>query len=372
MRILSVIHRDKPSNNDSMQAATRGWRRYCQTVVKRPRTRVGTGHRVARMDELPGGIRRVTMPLPTRPGHVHCVPAPRSTTAGCSSTPGSACPDARERWAAELARARRRRSDAIFVTHFHPDHVGAARRRRRADRRAGRCRGALDYAQCERVWGGDGLVRACSPTGSAVTACPTDVTEELIEQGASTGRSSASPATPTLVDAGDSVDGWEVVAAPGPRRRPADAAHGRRARSPADHLLDADHADGRALAGEPARSARRLPRLAASGRSSSRPRSRYRGHGEPIDDPVGRARELDRAPRRAARPTAAALGARAAQRATRSRSRSSATISTPAARRFAVAETLSHLERLVREGGPSGTSRSRTGTSPASPILPPQ
>ena len=76
------------------------------------------------MDELAGGIRRVTLPLPTRPGHVHAYLLPGDDGWTLVDT-GLGLPDARERWAAELdglpgpvAR--------IFVTHFHPDHVGAA------------------------------------------------------------------------------------------------------------------------------------------------------------------------------------------------------------------------------------------------------
>ena len=76
------------------------------------------------------------------------------------------------------------------------------------------------------------------------------------------------------------------------------------------------------------------------------------GHGEPIADPAGRARALiaHHAERLAA--TAAALGGEP---------QSGYEVSfplfgddlKPAARRFAVAETLSHLERLVPRAGPA-------------------
>ena len=74
------------------------------------------------------------------------------------------------------------------------------------------------------------------------------------------------------------------------------------------------------------------------------------GHGEPIADPVGRARQLIAHHESGSRRRPRRLGP-SRRAATRSRSRSSATTSRPAARRFAVAETLSHLERLVLEGG---------------------
>ena len=60
----------------------------------------------------------------------------------------------------------------IFVTHFHPDHVGAA-----ADvaelTGAPVHQGELDYAQCELVWGNAELAASGSPTGSARTASRT-------------------------------------------------------------------------------------------------------------------------------------------------------------------------------------------------------
>jgi glyoxylase-like metal-dependent hydrolase (beta-lactamase superfamily II) len=79
------------------------------------------------------------------------------------------------------------------------------------------------------------------------------------------------------------------------------------------------------------------------------PRLALPGHGEPIADPAGRARALIAHHRERLDATAAALAREP---------RTAFTVSLtlfgdelkPAARRFAVAETLSHLERLVREG----------------------
>ena len=103
------------------------------------------------MDELDGGIRRVTLPLPTRPGHVHAYLLPGDDGwivvdtgvghAGREGAPGA--PSSSEAGGPVAA---------IFVTHFHPDHVGAA-----ADLHeltgAPVYQGTLDYAQCELVWG---------------------------------------------------------------------------------------------------------------------------------------------------------------------------------------------------------------------------
>ena len=74
--------------------------------------------------ELPFGIRRITTPLPTRPGHVHSYLLPGEGGWIVVDT-GVGLPEAKALWRAELERAGGRVA-AIFVTHFHPDHVGAA------------------------------------------------------------------------------------------------------------------------------------------------------------------------------------------------------------------------------------------------------
>ena len=103
------------------------------------------------MDELDGGIRRVTLPLPTRPGHVHSYLLPGEDGWTIVDT-GLGLPDAKERWAGELA-GLPGPVTRIVVTHFHPDHVGAA-----ADlvelTGAPVSQGRVDYEQCRLVWGG--------------------------------------------------------------------------------------------------------------------------------------------------------------------------------------------------------------------------
>src|SRR6516162_10265546 len=131
------------------------------------------------MEELGGGIRRVTLPLPTRPGHVHAYLLPGDEGWTLVDT-GIGLPDARERWRDELALAGGTVA-RVFVTHFHPDHVGAA-----ADLHeltgAPVLQGVLDYAQCELVWGNpawsERLVNWFQLHG-----VPNDVTAELVGQG---------------------------------------------------------------------------------------------------------------------------------------------------------------------------------------------
>ena len=131
------------------------------------------------MDELAGGIRRVTLPLPTRPGHVHAYVLPGADGWTVVDT-GLGLPDARERWAKELegipGDVRR-----IVVTHFHPDHVGAAAGPGGADRR-GRAAGPPRLRAVRARLGRDDwapvLVDWFRRHG-----VPDDVIAELIEQG---------------------------------------------------------------------------------------------------------------------------------------------------------------------------------------------
>ena len=98
--------------------------------------------------EVEPGIRRLTLPLPSGPRHVHCYFLRGAdgwtlvdTGLGLMATP----------WEAILGEL-----DGpvvrIFITHMHPDHVGGASEAAAATG-APVMQGRLDYAQCERVWG---------------------------------------------------------------------------------------------------------------------------------------------------------------------------------------------------------------------------
>ena len=283
-------------------------------------------------------------PLPTRPGHVHSYLLPGDEGWTLVDT-GLGLPDAKERWTAELDGLPGGITQ-IVVTHFHPDHVGAARDLAELTG-APVAQGRLDYDHCERVWGRDGqpgvLVDWFHRHG-----VPEEETAELIERGSVYRPFVRFQPGPQLLDPGDHVDGWEVVAAPG-------HADGQLMLLRDGVLVAADHLLGRIT-----------PTVGLWPQSSPDPLGDYLqalettialgatfalpGHGDPLDDPAGRARELleHHADRLAA--TAAALDGEP---------RTGYDVSfplfgddlEPSARRFAVAETLSHLERLVREGG---------------------
>ena len=295
------------------------------------------------MDELEGGIRRVTLPLPTRPGHVHCYLLPGEEGWTLVDT-GVGLPDAKETWAAELEHAGGRIA-TVFVTHFHPDHVGAA-----ADLHeltgAPVVQGALDYAQCELVWG--------NPAWSErlvdwfhLHGAPDDVTAELVGQSSVYRPFIRYQPDPVLVYEGEQVDGWDLVGAPG-------HADGQLCLLKDGVLVAADHLLGRitpTVGLWPASRADPLgDYLAALDRTIELdPRIALPGHGELVEDPAGRARELQEHHRLRLEETNAALGAERRTGYQLSFALFGDDLK-PAGRRFAVAETLSHVERLVRQG----------------------
>ena len=294
------------------------------------------------MDELGDGIRRVTLPLPTRPGHVHAYLLPGDDGWTLVDT-GIGTPDAKETWAAELDQAGGRVA-TVFVTHFHPDHVGAA-----ADLHeltgARVVQGALDYAQCELVWGNpawsERLVDWFQLHGA-----PDDVTAELVGQSSVYRPFIRYQRDPILVEAGEHVDGWELIAAPG-------HADGQLCLLRDGVLVAADHLLGRitpTVGLWPASRADPLgDYLGALDRTIElAPRIALPGHGEPIEDPVLRARELQEHHRVRLEEAVAALTAEPQTGYELSFALFGADL--PASgRRFAIAETLSHFERLVQE-----------------------
>ncbi len=294
--------------------------------------------------ELPGGIRRLTVPLPTRPGHVHCylLPGPRGGSDGWTLVDtGIGGPEVAEHWAAELDGLELAR---IFITHFHPDHVGAA-----ADVHevtgAPVHQGRLDYQQCARVWSGEDWATEIAGWFTA-NGVPQENVDELIASGSAYRPFVRFQPDPLPVEPGDRLAGWEAVAAPG-------HADGQLCLIRDGILVSADHL---------------LPRItptvglwpesrpdplgdflaALEVTIELAPRLALPGHGDPIEDPVGRARELLEHHRERLEVTETSLT---------TEPRTGYEVSydlfgrelKPVSRRFAVAETLSHLERLVRE-----------------------
>ena len=287
------------------------------------------------------GIARLTRPLPLGPKHVHCYLL-EGDDGWTLVDAGLALPDGDETFA---ALAQELRIARIFVTHFHPDHVGGAAQAREATG-ATVLQGELDYEQCAHVWG--------NPDWPEVIAdwflrngVPAPVANELIEVGSLYAPFIRYVEGPKAARPGDSVDGWEVIATPG-------HADGHLCLVREGVLIAGDHvlptispAVGLYPDSRPDPLADYLRSLEETAALDLR--VAFPGHGEPVEDPSARCRELIEHHRRRLDHTLAALGGP---------SRTGYEVSlglfpdvaSAGARRFAVAETLSHLERLVGEG----------------------
>jgi glyoxylase-like metal-dependent hydrolase (beta-lactamase superfamily II) len=293
------------------------------------------------MDDLPGGIRRLTFPLPLGIDHVHCYLLPGEDGWTLVDT-GLGLPGAEERWAPTLAEVEIAR---IVITHFHPDHVGGGEDAQ-ALTGARVLQGASDYEQCERVWGSPDWSERLADYLQA-NGIPKETAGELRHESRTFGPFVRFARDPEPLREGDEVAGWRVLELPG---------H-------ADGHICLER-DGVLVAGDHLLAAI-TPTVGLYPESRPDPLGDYLasldrtielapslalpGHGEPIADPAARARQIVLHHRRRLDATAAALGGGP---------RTGFEVSVAlfgenldaGDRRFALAEALAHLERLVREG----------------------
>jgi glyoxylase-like metal-dependent hydrolase (beta-lactamase superfamily II) len=293
--------------------------------------------------EVAEGIRRLTFPLPFGLDHVHCYLVRQSGGGFMLVDTGLGLPGVEARWAPVLA-GLDGPLERVVITHFHPDHVGDSGPVAKLAS-APVFQGRADYEQCRRIWGEERAPERYARHALAHGLPPAEV-EQLARDSEGLASLVHAAPDPEPLEPGAALDGWQVLHLPG-------HADGHLA------LLR----DGILLAGD-AILARSSPAIGFYPGGRPDPLGDYlgtlerivelapvvalAGHHEPIADPAGRAHELIEHHRQRLDATRAALS---------DEPRSGYQISlalfgpdlTPTLRRFALAESLAHLERLVRE-----------------------
>ena len=293
------------------------------------------------MVELERGIRRVTFAMPLGLDHVHCYLLPAADGWTIVDT-GLGLPDAAENWGrivGELDEPVAR----IVITHFHPDHVGAA-----ADLAgltgAPVFQGADDYAQCLRTWG-ELRVEERMPEYLKLHGAPQEDVDSFGEEARAFVHLVRFARDPAPLSAGDELNGWSVLHLPG-------HADGHLALLRDGILVAGDTLLGSISPNIGLYPDSRPDPLADYFTSLARiaelaPRVAFPGHGEPIRDPAGRARDLIAHHHERLEETAAALDGRPQTAYDVSLKLFPEPLSTTL-RRFALAETRAHIEYLVQ------------------------
>ncbi len=240
-----------------------------------------------RLSEVAEGIWRATFALPLGIDHVHCYLLRSGQDGWIVVDTGLGLPEAEERWRSVLDRLGGR-VERIVVTHFHPDHVGAAAPLAELTG-APVHQGELDYAQCLRTWGPE---RSPERFFAYMRehGMPADHGESMRVEGDQLSGWVRFATNPEPLEPGSQVDGWDLLHLPG-------HADGHLALLRDGVLIAGDallatispnvglYADSRPdPLGDYLESLARIVELV--------PRIAFAGHGSVIPDPAGRAREL--------------------------------------------------------------------------------
>jgi glyoxylase-like metal-dependent hydrolase (beta-lactamase superfamily II) len=295
------------------------------------------------MVDVEEGIRRVTFPLPFGLDHVHCYFLRSSSGAWILVDTGLGSRSPEEQWRPVLDEL-----DApvelIVITHMHPDHVGGASDVAELTG-APVLQGREDYEQCVRAWGEHNPKQFIDYWVSH--GMPEDAVDGMLRESDRLVDAVHWVRDPRLVDDGGEIDGWSVIVL----RGHADG-----------HIVLLR--DGVLIAGDTILMGI-TPTIGLYPRSRpdplgdyfetlSRiealdPRVAYSGHKDSIVAPAVRAREIAAHHRERLDHTEATLGDEPKSGYAVSLELFPGDLRLPL-RRFATAESLAHLERLVHEG----------------------
>lgn len=308
------------------------------------------------MRQIAPGIGRLTVPLPLQPGHVHCYVV-EGEEGRILVDAGLGLPGLDELLREELDGP----IDRIVITHFHPDHVWGGRVAHEVTG-APVYQGRLDYEQCVSVWGSQDWPERIAEW-FRLNGVPAEMTETMLARDREALPLIEFVRDPELLDEGDRVDGWDVVALPGH----ADGHIGflrDGVLAAGDHLLpDITPAVGVYPESHPDPLGAYLSSLEKT--IELAPRLALPAHGEPIHEPSGRAREILDHHYERLDDTRRALSGKPQTGYELSLALFPGAHGT-SQRRFAVAETLAHVEHLVaaREAQRHGDVTPVTYTAP--------
>jgi glyoxylase-like metal-dependent hydrolase (beta-lactamase superfamily II) len=293
------------------------------------------------MEEVADGVLRVTFDLPLGIDHVHCYFLRATSGAWTLVDTGLGSRDPEAKWRPVLD-ALDAPVERIVVTHMHPDHVGGARDVAELTS-APVLQGREDYAQCVSAWGAErSLPRLAGWWESH--GLPAGQAEAMRQEADNLGRAVHWVKDPELLDEGDSVDGWDIEVLRG-------HADGHIVLRRGDVLIAGDTILGGIT-----------PAIGQYPNSRPDPLGDYletlnrieamrlslalTGHKHRLRDPSARAREIREHHNDRLDSAEAALGEQPRSAYDVSLALFEADLS-PVLRRFALAEALAHLERLV-------------------------
>jgi glyoxylase-like metal-dependent hydrolase (beta-lactamase superfamily II) len=293
--------------------------------------------------DIEEGIRRVTFALPFGIDHVHCYFLRASDGGWILVDTGLGSRDPERQWRPVLD-ALDAPIERIVVTHMHPDHVGGARDVAELTG-APVLQGREDYEQCVRAWGEHDPQRFVDYWVSH--GMPREAVDDMARDSARLVDAVHWVRDPVLVEAGDDVDGWRIEVLRGHADGhivllrdgvliAGDTILG--GITPAIGLYPKSRPDP---LGDYLATLMRIEEIA--------PRVAYAGHKESIDEPAARAREIRAHHVERLGRTHAALDGRPLSAYEVSLELFGSDLS-PTLRRFATAESLAHLERLVFDG----------------------